>query len=423
MSSWPPLHNDILEEQDRRVSMTSMKRDKNNVEYSSQVEEHKTMPNCYVEFQDLSQQKGKGDVVPSSKSSATFSLRSFNQTNDIVGIHEEQPLLPPHGTIVHLYSTEDSQLLCAKCINEIWYLDYEETGETVLPSTQFILIRANGYIGFRSCIANGCLLQCNTKHELRFTNPKFELWEKWQYENDGIRNAKFKKIFIPIRIVPFSLKASRTEEILETLEQNQKTLDQMRTRELSLQEERNKLKEECEKMRKKVEELEAERKHLVAENKNRSNELKSLQVQFEKLENSYHRMSLNYNSSLEHIHSLQKRVEEVENQNKTLHEQVQEQSNLAQLWSERCKAEEEYKNDFSRRLQIKEEQLSELEVEVMNLKEQVKSKERLLSAAQKNLRSLRETLSNVEISETSKRTKTEHDYHSSDPEIPGNMDP
>jgi len=302
--------------------MTSMKRDKNNVEYSSQVEEHKTMPNCYVEFQDLSQQKGKGDVVPSSKSSATFSLRSFNQTNDIVGIHEEQPLLPPHGTIVHLYSTEDSQLLCAKCINEIWYLDYEETGETVLPSTQFILIRANGYIGFRSCIANGCLLQCNTKHELRFTNPKFELWEKWQYENDGIRNAKFKKIFIPIRIVPFSLKASRTEEILETLEQNQKTLDQMRTRELSLQEERNKLKEECEKMRKKVEELEAERKHLVAENKNRSNELKSLQVQFEKLENSYHRMSLNYNSSLEHIHSLQKRVEEVENQNKTLHEQV-----------------------------------------------------------------------------------------------------
>ncbi|GJD07036.1 hypothetical protein Gasu2_14190 [Galdieria sulphuraria] len=388
MFSWPPNYE---EQQDRRVSMTSMKRDKYE-EHSKKADENsETVLESFVEIQDLSQ-------------------------------GEEQPLLPPHGTIVHLYSSEDSQLLCAKCVNEVWYLDYENSGETGLPATQFILMRANGCLGFRSCVANGCLLQCNTKHELRFTNPKFELWEKWEYENNGIRNAKFKKIFIPLRIVPFSLKASSREELLEAWEQSQKSLDQSRARERSLQDERNKLTEEIEQLKRKIQDLETEKRDLVTENKNRTNELKSLQIQLEKLENSYHRTSLNYNSSLDHIHSLQKRVEELDTQNKTLQEQIQEQSNLVELWSERCKAEEEYKNDFSRRLQVKEEQVSELEVEVMNLKEQVKSKERLLVAAQKNLRSLRETLSNVDISETSKRKKSEHEYNSSIPDIPGNID-
>ncbi|GJQ15787.1 hypothetical protein GpartN1_g7578.t1 [Galdieria partita] len=418
MYSWP-LHSGE-EEQDRRVSMTSMKRDKNE-ENSTKVEENNTtVSESFVEIQQLSQGKRKNETAFSSRSSATFSMRSFNQTKNIVCTSEEQPLLPPHGTIVHLYSSEDSQLLCAKCINEVWYLDCEESGETGLPATQFILIRTNGFVGFRSCIANGCLLQCNNKHELRFTNPKFELWEKWEYENNGIRNAKFKKIFIPIRIVPFSLRTSSREEFVEALEQSRKSLDQVCARELSLQDERKKLNEELEHIKRKFQELEAEKRELVTENTNRTNELKSLRIQLEKLENSYHRTCLNYNSSLDHIHSLQKRVEELDSQNKTLQEQVQEQSNLSELWSERCKAEEEYKNDFMRRLQVKEEQVSELEVEVINLKEQIKSKERLLVAAQKNLRSLRETLSNVDISETSKRS--DHEYNTSVPDIPGNID-
>eukprot|EP00871_Galdieria_phlegrea_P002720 jgi/Galph1/3449/GphlegSOOS_G2094.1 len=403
---FPWLSNDSpLIEEDRRVSLTGMKGEKplENSAHESNIfilsQETRTKKDTFFE------NHRKSDIACSSRSSVTYSVRSANQGHQEESIKTQDSVIPPHGTLVHLYSLENMQLLAARCTNDVWYLDNEEIEDTSNPATQFILLRMKGYVGFRSCLANGSLLQCNHKNELRFTNPKFELWERWQYETNGIRNVKFKNVFLPLEIVPFSVKNRQKQEILEDLQQYQRALEYSQSRQNCLQEELNNIYEDNKKLRKATQDLDEEKQNLLDDNKKKMRELKSLQLQIEKLESSYHRTSLNYNSSLEHIHTLQNKVDELEKRCELLEKESQEKDNLLQMWSERCKAEEEYKSDLSRRLQVKEDQLAELETEVLNMKEQLKSKERLLVAAQKNLRSLRETLSNVQISEKEKQER------------------
>ncbi|GJQ08395.1 hypothetical protein GpartN1_g186.t1 [Galdieria partita] len=335
----------------------------------------------------LNSYKRKKDDVSVSTYNTKGNVSQYG--NAIIETSSSSPALPPHGTIVNLSCKDNSKLLAAKWTQRKWRLQYVDTCYASLPQTQFIIVRSEKYVGFRSAVADGYLLQVNKQRELGFVNPRFELWEQWETWHNGFRNAKFKDIIICIDIIVYpvyskenvypsvvstgaSSEISKKDEKMAKSSEEQSSTQELQNSTKYLMQDRDML---CRKLH--------ERDICV----------QKLEERLEKLEKSYQRLSLDHTNCLENLREAKKTIHSLENSKMAVMEQIPEKLNLISYLEEKCSAEAEYKKELIKRVEEKESRIKELEGNVRDLRDVLNSKERLLAATQKNLRSLRESLS------------------------------
>jgi len=293
--------------------------------------------------------------------------------------------LPAHGTVVNLSCKNNSKLLAAKWTQRKWRLQYVDTCYASLPQAQFIMVRSEKHVGFRSAIADGCLLQVNKQGELGFVNPRFELWERWEPCQNGFRNAKFKDVVMTFDIIPFSVYnrdtwsvSTSTKEISNRNEKASKESDDQAVTHNS----QNSTKY-----------LIQDRDMLCRKLSERDTRVQQLEDRLEKLEKSYQRLSLDHANCLESLREAKKTISTLESSKMSFMEQISEKSNLVSYLEEKCSAEAEYKKELMKRLEEKEFRIKQLDGNIRDLRDMLNSKERLLAATQKNLRNLRESIS------------------------------
>ncbi|EME27215.1 hypothetical protein Gasu2_19120 [Galdieria sulphuraria] len=335
----------------------------------------------------LNSYKRKKDDVSFSTYNTKGNVSQYGQA--IIETSSSTPALPPHGTIVNLSCKDNSKLLAAKWTQSKWRLQYVDTCYSSFPQTQFVIVRSEKYIGFRSAVADGCLLQVNKRGELGFVNPRFELWERWETWQNGFRNAKFKDIVICIDIMTYPYYSKETvhpnvasTSSLNGISKRDEIIGKDSEEQTVTQDSQNSTKY-----------LMQDRDILCRKLNERDICIQQLEDRLEKLEKSYQRLSLDHANCLENLREAKKTIQSLENSKKSVMEQIPDKLNLIAYLEEKCSAEGEYKKELMRRVEEKEYRIKELEGNVRDLRDVLNSKERLLAATQKNLRSLRESLS------------------------------